>query len=595
MKNLLLLLLIPIFIGNLYSQKEDFKWLLGYSHRDNPLDTAWGSTFLDFETPDGNPLMYYDGYKKIDFHVTSANICDHEGNYLFSCNGVSIEDSSNQLMKNANQLNGVDNYPTGESINQGALIVPYPGYAQKYIVFHKTAGLYQNYGASCNELLYSIVEYNSSNPLGSVIKRRVSLVKDTLDDACLTATKHANGRDWWVIVSEGNNIGYYIFLLTKYGINLHHKQVFVGKKEGGGFGHSFFSNNGNYFATSTSSDNRQIQYDNLYFFTFDRCSGMLDNLSYVQLPFQETWSTGCSFSPDNKLIYVVTAKNLYQYSISDKSLTKKELIAQYDGYAELVVPPSSFWSTYFGMLQQAPDGRIYGAGVSSSCRSIDVIDKPDENGLNCSFKPHSLKSITVKTILPSFPNYRLGPIDGSICDTLGIDNIPWCHWRYNQDTVNYLDFLFTDLSAYEVETWCWDFGDPVSGSNNTSMEKNPLHKFSANGIYNVCLIVKNKNGADTLCRTIKIGNVVSTINQKIAVEINTFPNPCKDFLVVNVVDYNPEKMILRLYDELGQNALIQKLRQGSNVVDVKSLYSGIYFLSILEKGNEIKTESILKN
>lgn len=133
-------------------------------------------------------------------------------------------------MKNANQLNGVDNYPTGESINQGALIVPYPGYAQKYIVFHKTAGLYQNYGASCNELLYSIVEYNSSNPLGSVIKRRVSLVKDTLDDACLTATKHANGRDWWVIVSEGNNIGYYIFLLTKYGINLHHKQVFVGKK-----------------------------------------------------------------------------------------------------------------------------------------------------------------------------------------------------------------------------------------------------------------------------------------------------------------------------------------------------------------------------
>ena len=109
------------------------------------------------------------------------------------------------------------------------------------------------------------------------------------------------------------------------------------------------------------------------------------------------------------------------------------------------------------------------------------------------------------------------------------------------------------------------------------------------------MCIRDRYCADTLCRTIKIGNVVSTKNQKIDVEINTFPNPCKDFLVVNVLDYNPEKMILRLYDELGQNVLTQRLRQGSNVFDVTSLYSGIYFLSILEKGNEIKTESILKN
>ena len=331
----------------------------------------------------------------------------------------------------------------------------------------------------------------------------------------------------------------------------------------------------------------------IHFLKFDRCDGDLYNYQFITLPYQEDFSAGCSFSTDNRYLYVTAVDSLYQFEINNDLLSKRKVVGAYDGFKERY-PGNFAFATKFGMMQQAPDGRLYNAYTGATFNVMHVINKPNEEGTLCDYIQHGVKCTSVKSCIPNFPNYRLGPIDGSTCDSLGIDNIPWCHWRYNQDTSDYLNFDFTDLSAYGVEQWCWDFGDPASGTSNTSMEKNPLHKFSANGIYNVCLIVKNKNGADTLCRTIKIGNVVSTKNQKNVVEINTFPNPCKDFLVVNVLDYNPEKMVLQLNNQSGQNVLTQKLYQGSNILDVKQLISGIYFLSIEENNFLLKKEILIK-
>jgi len=593
-KHTLLLLLFSISHLSSFSQKHDFNWLLGYSTRDNPFDTAWGITKIDFDTPDGNPLMTYNGNKKIDFHIACTSISDVNGRYLFSCNGAYIEDSLDQLLKNSDLLARNYSYPDdGESTPQGVLILPYPEFYDKFILFHKEDIFLNDYGIVSN-LLYSVVEFNKQYPRGIMTQKRISLVKDSLDSACLTAVKHANGRDWWVLVSEDNQISYYVFLLSNTGVQFVSKQTFPGRKVGGGVGQTFFSNDGKYLATATSDDYLKTRFNNIYFFTFDRCSGILDNLTYIKYPYHdETWATGCSFSPDNKLFYVVTADSLYQYSIVDNKLTGKESIAGYDGYTELVIPPDVYWSTWFGMLQQAPDGRIYGSGFASSCRSIDVINKPNFKGKNCDFRPHSVTTITMKTALPSYHNYRLGPIDGSFCDTLGIDNIPWCHWRYDQDTSDYLNFEFTDLSAYEVTQWSWDFGDPKSDSNE-SMKKNPNHRFSGNGVYDVTLIVKNSNGSDTLLRTIKIGNVVSTKDESIILDIQMWPNPCKNYFVVNVLDYNPEKMILHLFNNLGKELLTQRLYQGSNIFDAGFLSSGEYHILIHENGKELRTEKLVK-
>ena len=55
---------------------------------------------------------------------------------------------------------------------------------------------------------------------------------------------------------------------------------------------------------------------------------------------------------------------------------------------------------------------------------------------------------------------------------------------------------FTDQSipnAPGITSWHWNFGDPASGTNNTSSLKNPSHIYSASGNYLVTLTVINSN------------------------------------------------------------------------------------------------------
>ncbi|MBK9727553.1 MAG: T9SS type A sorting domain-containing protein [Saprospiraceae bacterium] len=594
MKKLFLLSIFTFVCLYVEAQKHDFKWLLGYSFADNPLDTGFGSSIMDFNTADGNPIFYEEKYKKIDFSTNSANICDSDGNYLFAFNGAFVEGPTDKLMQNADALsNDGTKYPElGTAQSQGSFIIPYPEKSNQYLLFFVDYDYIQNYGLANTGLWYSSIDMTKNNGEGKMTGRRISILKDTLDDGCLIGVKHANGRDWWIIVSEDTRVGYYIYIASPAGVKFHKYFLFPGIRNRGESGQAFFSNNGEYFVSALDDHLVRRRYS-INFFQFDRCEGNLFNYQLIKLGEQDDWSAGCSFSSDNRFLYVAGVDNLYQFSIKDNKLTDQKLIAQYDGYKELH-PVNWHILTKFGLMQQAPDGRIYNSSTNYTFNALHIINNPNEEGVLCNYVQHGISSTSPKSCIPNFPNYRLGPIDGSGCDSLGIDNIPWCHWRYNQDTVNYLNFVFTDLSAYEVEIWCWDFGDPASGSNNTSMEKNPLHRFSANGIYSVCLIVKNKNGADTLCRTIKIGNVVSTENQKIGIEINTLPNPCKDFLVVNVLDYNPEKMVLHLYNQLGQSILTQKLYQGSNIIDTRPLSFGSYFLSIEENNLLLKKEILIK-
>ena len=56
---------------------------------------------------------------------------------------------------------------------------------------------------------------------------------------------------------------------------------------------------------------------------------------------------------------------------------------------------------------------------------------------------------------------------------------------------------FTDLTITTygvVNSWNWDFGDPGSGTANTSILKNPTHIYSASGNYPIAFIVGNSKG-----------------------------------------------------------------------------------------------------
>ncbi|MEE9443188.1 MAG: PKD domain-containing protein [candidate division Zixibacteria bacterium] len=59
--------------------------------------------------------------------------------------------------------------------------------------------------------------------------------------------------------------------------------------------------------------------------------------------------------------------------------------------------------------------------------------------------------------------------------------------------VNFTDKSTSGLAIY---SWEWNFGDPTSG-DNVSILQNPSHIYTADGTYNVSLIVNNECGADT--------------------------------------------------------------------------------------------------
>ena len=58
-----------------------------------------------------------------------------------------------------------------------------------------------------------------------------------------------------------------------------------------------------------------------------------------------------------------------------------------------------------------------------------------------------------------------------------------------------LTVTFTDQSTNGPTSWSWNFGDPGSGSQNTSSARNPSHTFASAGSYTVTLTPRNGSGA----------------------------------------------------------------------------------------------------
>jgi len=68
-----------------------------------------------------------------------------------------------------------------------------------------------------------------------------------------------------------------------------------------------------------------------------------------------------------------------------------------------------------------------------------------------------------------------------------------------------LTTVFTEASSGNPDTYLWDFGDPASGSSNTSNLRVPTHTFTVAGVYNVKLVVSTAGLCyDSVIRPIKV-------------------------------------------------------------------------------------------
>ena len=426
---LICIFIITIF-GNTLNAQRNNVWVFG------------DSALIDF-----NGTTPITGHSVIKSRGTAASICDHNGNLLFSTSydtdvliagvaGGEVYDASQNLMQNGDNLKYGGWY-------QEAIIIPNPSDTNKYYIFH--IGVTDYYG-----LYYSEIDLSLNGGLGSVTQKNIQLLSNKANDG-LTAVKHGNGRDWWILfresttTSNANNV-FYKYLVSPQGISGPYMQS---------IGTLTSINSYRYFFSKDGTKLGAVGYRGLIeTYDLDRCSGQLSNYRSIKSdvttpPVPGVWSG--AFSPDGTKLYVATSYDdsyLWQFNLLD-SLPQNTV----DTLANF-----NFSIPAGGALKLAPDNKIYWScawndGVTFNYpypdttynmynMNLSVINSPDSLGAACNFQPYSFYLGGKRTYwgLPNNPNYELGPLTGSLCDTLtvGLNEIA----NYKNNITVYYDALW---------------------------------------------------------------------------------------------------------------------------------------------------------
>jgi hypothetical protein len=381
-------------------------WLGGFDSEGSP---PFGGIDLDFQS---GSMVVSTMTRAIGYRRTSANITDGNGNLLFSTNGAFLADSNGDTLLNGSGLNPsnyTSNYPEGLFVSQASLILPKPGSATEYYLFHCTIDEYSP-NSFAQQLYLTTVDVSLNGGLGAATAKNEVLIADSLVAGRITAVRHANGRDWWVLCHRRGNDVHYRMLVSPMGVSAPEVQAIgVDRRYAGG--QACFSPQGNRFACYKGNAGEDLDV-----FDFDRCTGLLSNPIHIEI-FDTDLAGGVAFSPSGRYLYVSSVEDVYQYDMEAADIAGSMVhVAVWDGFYS-PFPPQA---TLFDIAQLAPDGKIY-IGTGNTTDVLHVIHDPDQPGLGCNLVQHGVSLPRYfENSLPNHPNYHLGPVDGSVCDSLGI-------------------------------------------------------------------------------------------------------------------------------------------------------------------------------
>ena len=455
---------------------------------------------LSFAQKEGN-IWYFGGYAGIDFNSGApvaltngalftaegcATISDNNGNLLFYTNGDSVWNKNHVPMPNGFGLMG------HTSSTQTALIVPKPGNINIYYIFTVPAQVDFGGNAGC---WYSTVDMTLNGGLGDVINKNTFLHHPVTEK--LTAVRHSNGCDVWVIVHEWDSNGFLAYLVDSTGVNASSVISNVGSSHRGN-GNAFFPRPSSTGQLKASPDGSRLALAFNFFpapfngkveiFDFDNATGVVSNPLAFSLPANNFSNVyGVEFSPDGTKLYISrpAARRIDQYNLSAGSSA--------DIWNSRTVIGSS--AAMFGSLQLGPDGKIYCA-LSITQDPNNLIGNPFIGAIN---NPNVLGAACNYTDSAVFLNGK-----GSF---FGLPTFMQSHF-YPQIKYDYLSTCLGDstfffiTNANNADSVLWTFDDSLSGSFNTSTDFNPVHLFTDTGIYNVELT--KYTGCGTFVFSIKV-------------------------------------------------------------------------------------------
>ena len=361
MKTSFLFFIIIFNASTLFAQKEYYNWDFG------------GDNVITFNTPDREPdiltksiLTTWEG---------CSSISDSKGKFLFSTNGLWVFSyiENPTIMKFNDgiydpitlQMNG------GASATQSSIIVKKPESDSIYYIF--TVG--SKTDPKCSELgyNYSIIDLGRNGGKGEIIEINNFLYGPSTEQ--ITAVRHGNGIDIWIITHRENSNVFEVFLLTKDGVN---KQEVISSSAGtkystyDGIGYLKSNLQGNLLANAGFNDKI------IEILKFDNLTGKINLLVNINLEQEVNEYIGkpygVEFSPDNTKLYTSSSCSSFLAQLDITDLNTEYILKNIHYISKL--------ESSYGGLQIAPNGKIY---VVSNFTKLCVINNPNKKGDSCDF------------------------------------------------------------------------------------------------------------------------------------------------------------------------------------------------------------------
>lgn len=344
------------------------------------------------------------------FRLASTCISSANGRMLLACNQLQLFDSTGNVLSNF-QIDGL------LSFKQSALFLKLMDGSNNYYLLNNRT---------------EIIQGPNSQPLMNNRLKRTYLTKikvdedgyqlisvdtlprqDTIQGGGLHACRHANGRDWWIFKSTFNQKQYLRGLLTPYSLNFELYNG-PGPDEFESYGRNQFSSDGTKFFHYITSSFRKMQ-----IYDFDRCTGELSNFREIDfapfIPYPPYDLNPFVLSPDGSKIYMGRSNPGIEYSYQNIQVDVQT------GEMTLVAD-SVFVPCLTPNLKWVVSG--YQAVPWTPINKLNVFTQPNNSGNNVG-RIKDLYSLPVDGFTieqPEWANHLLGPIDGSSCDTLGLDD-----------------------------------------------------------------------------------------------------------------------------------------------------------------------------
>ncbi len=455
MRKLLLICLLLLILGKISFAQRHTIWYFGKE------------AGLDFRVRGNQEIPVVLSNGAMQAQEASGSVTDTSGALLFYTNGVTVYNKKHETMANGQNIGG------DVSACQSGLIIPHPGMPDRYYIFTTDAG--EN--DFLNDYMYSIVDMNANGGLGEVISKQNLLWASCTER--LTAARHANGIDVWLITNDNSSNTFRSWLIDCGGLNMSpvvsnsgvvmtiHTQI------NGGF-------------MKVSPDGRQLCQTHLpgvslpgqaqsfiQLFDFDNNTGIISNakqISHGGLRF-----TGCEYAPNSQLLYLLSPYDEVLFQLQPRLATVPAIEASFVNLGEL--------KNYYGIVG-APDEKIY---LLNYGRKVSVIEEPNKTGTDCNVNISKIDLAPRSGLVgsPGFIN------DAFFNPYHGFD------YKITDSCKGIVEFNgFTTLSLSTV-TWLWDFGDGVF-----SNQQNPQHTFSqAQAVHGVKLTISLPAGCGQIVRT----------------------------------------------------------------------------------------------